>query len=359
MLLKILQSVLFFVVLLSPFGGLQANEMSLPEAVSNNAVAITTVKGQPTIFSFNGLSKGKTYKDIHAKAFSFNLHTQKVKTIASLPDGTGRLASIAVSLNNRIFVIGGYTVAKDHSEVSTSQIFEYFPLKNTYQKTTEMPVPVDDTVALVYQERYIYLVSGWHDTGNVNLVQVYDTKNNRWFNATPFPGAPVFGHAGGIANNEFLIVDGVKVNRVVDGKREYGPSEQNWYGKINENNPAIISWKKIKKHPLKPLYRMASVGLNNNQQIVFAGGSDNPYNYNGIGYDGVPSTPSSAVFSYDFKNSRWLSHQSLSEPSMDHRGLLVASDAFYIVGGMGKNQKVLDRIQKIDFSSLVSFKETK
>ena len=39
-----------------------------------------------------------------------------------------------------------------------------------------MPVPVDDSVALSYKERYIYLISGWHNDGNVNLVQVYDTK---------------------------------------------------------------------------------------------------------------------------------------------------------------------------------------
>ena len=83
--------------------------------------------------------------------------------------------------------------------------------------------PVDDTVALVYQNRYIYLVSGWHgsgiskSTGNVNLVQVFDSQQGRWFNATPFPGAPVFGHAGGIVDDQFLIVDGVKVNAVVNG----------------------------------------------------------------------------------------------------------------------------------------------
>lgn len=27
-----------------------------------------------------------------------------------------------------------------------------------------MPVPVDDSVALVYRDRYVYLVSGWHET---------------------------------------------------------------------------------------------------------------------------------------------------------------------------------------------------
>jgi N-acetylneuraminic acid mutarotase len=332
---------------------LHAQELHLPEPVSNNAVAIAQVSGQPTLFSFNGLAKGKTYKDIHANAFSVNLTTKESRSIAPLPDAQGRLASIAVTLNNRIFVIGGYTVAADHSEISTAPVYEYFPLENKYQLVTNIPVPVDDTVALVYQSRFIYLVSGWHDTGNVNLVQVYDSKQKRWFNATPFPGAPVFGHAGGMVNDQLLIADGVKVNRVVNGKREYGPSDENWLGRIDSKEPAVIHWTKIKKHPFKPLYRMAATGVNKIQQIIFAGGSDNPYNYDGIGYDKRPSGASSALFSYDLNQSRWLVHPPLPQASMDHRGLLQADEALYIVGGMGDNQKVLSRIQKIPLSKLI------
>ena len=51
-------------------------------------------------------------------------------------------------------------------------------------------MPVEDAVLLVYLDRYIYLVSGWHDLGNVNLVQVLDTANGTWQQATPWPGAP-------------------------------------------------------------------------------------------------------------------------------------------------------------------------
>lgn len=42
-------------------------------------------------------------------------------------------------------------------------------------------------------------------------------------------------------------------------------------------------------HPGAPLYRAAggaSAGL-----ALFVGGSDNPYNYTGVGYDGVPAEP--------------------------------------------------------------------
>lgn len=331
----------------------------LPQPVSNNAVAIADVAGQVTLFSFNGLGKGKTYRDVHANAFSVGLTSRKSNTVASLPDGKGRLASIAVSLNNRIFVIGGYTVSADHSEVSMPQIYEYLALKNSYKLVTKMPVPVDDTVALTYQERFIYLVSGWHDTDNVNLVQVYDTQQDRWFNATPFPGAPVFGHAGGIVDNQMLIADGVKINAIKNGRREYAPSSENWIGTIDKDNPAQIEWKKIASHPFKPLYRMAAVGLTESNQIIFAGGSDNPYNYDGIGYDKHPSSPSSYLFSYDMTQSKWLIHSPLAHASMDHRGILLANETLYLVGGMGKDQQVLASVQEIPLSQLMILKGSK
>ena len=360
---------IFFIVIIVSFN-LSANDSILndninsirvlPEAVSNNAVTIANVKGQQTLFSFSGLAKGKAFTDIHSKAFSFNLKTNVSKTLTSLPDGKGRLASIAITVNNRVFVMGGYTVAQDHSEVSTPEVYEYYPLSNSYQLITNIPVPVDDTVALAYQNRYIYLVSGWHNDDNVTLVQVYDIQNNIWFNATPFPGAPVFGHSGGIVANEFLIVDGVKVISSKNGKRQYGASNENWHAVIDKDKPSIIRWKKIKKHPFKSLYRMGSVGLKRQNKIVFAGGSNNPYNYNGIGYNKQPSEPSAELFSYDLNQNKWLVHSPLKQASMDHRGLLVAKNKsseidLYLVGGMGKEQLILNRIQKITLSKFDTF----
>lgn len=47
-----------------------------------------------------------------------------------------------------------------------------------------MPVPVDDSVSLTYQDRYIYLVSGWHKDDNVLNVQMYDSQTDIWVPAT-------------------------------------------------------------------------------------------------------------------------------------------------------------------------------
>ena len=97
---------------------------------------------------------------------------------------------------------------------------------------------------------------------------------------------------------------------------------------------------------------MASTGIKNQNKVVFAGGSDNPYNYNGIGYDGVPSEPSSAVFGFDFSRLSWLVYEELVYPSMDHRGLITQNDELYIVGGMGLKQQVLSRVTRFQLNKV-------
>ncbi|MBV1910770.1 MAG: hypothetical protein KUG78_15840 [Kangiellaceae bacterium] len=337
----------FFALSLMSISSMVLCEISLPQGISNNAVAKANVNGETILFSFSGLTSGKTYKDVVSTVYSVNLATGKVNSLPGLPDGVGRLASVAATVNEQIYLFGGYSVAADHSEVSTPEVYRFNPLNNSYQLVSSMPIPVDDSVALVYMNRYVYLVSGWHNTDNVSLVQVYDSKDNVWFEATPFPGAPVFGHAAGIVDNQFIVADGVKVNGRVNGKNQYGPSDENWLAVIDRKDPKIIHWEKIPKHPFIPLYRMAATGVDSRVKIVFAGGSDNPYNFNGIGYDGNPSRPSGEVFAFDLEKHQWEKLNSLSKKTMDHRGLLDVNGTLYTLGGMGEKQQVLTGIQMI------------
>ena len=78
--------------------------------------------------------------------------------------------------------------------------------------------------------------------------------------------------------------------------------------------------------------------------MIFAGGSSNPYNFNGIGYDGEPSEPSSLVFAYDPASGAWSVLGRRPVATMDHRGLLEAGEYFYTVGGMGTGQIVSDQV---------------
>lgn len=74
--------------------------------------------------------------------------------------------------------------------------------------------------------------------------------------------------------------------------------------------------------------------------IIFAGGSDNPYNYNGVGYDGNPSQPSDEVIAYAVADRRWHRLGRLPVATMDHRGLLQVGEHVAIAGGMRTGQRV-------------------
>ncbi len=289
------------VCLAAPAFAQSANEPEvwahLPEPVTNNAVAGVELDGRLMAYSFAGLHEGKTWRDVTADAYACDLDARTCREIDGLPDGVGRLASIAVTVRDQIYIFGGYTVAEDGSERSTPEVWRFDPASETYTHITDMPVPVDDTVALPYRDRYIYLVSGWHDTDNVDLVQVYDVEADRWFEATPFPGAPVFGHAGALNDGptafpaRILICGGTAVIPPREGetRRRFEAVPNCWLGGIG-HDPASIAWSATTPLPDGPIYRGIAT-VYGSDFFALLGGSDNAYNYDGIGYNSVPSMP--------------------------------------------------------------------
>ena len=356
--------VLFAAMSLYGCGGLPSTggasaPFALPAAHSNNAVAIANGPDGPTLFSFNGLRVGKSHADISNAAFACAIATRRCEAIKDVPVPQGRLASVAVTLGGHVYVIGGYSVAEDGSEISEPEMHRLDPLTGEYKRMADMPVPVDDAVAVTYKDRYIYLISGWHDKGNVVLVQLYDSQTDDWSRATDYLGPAVFGHAGGIVGGSILIADGVKILPEVEGAARFVPSNDVWRGDIDPANPASIVWRKVKPHPGAPLYRMAAAGSASRGQVIFAGGSDNPYNFDGIGYDGTPSAPSPAIFGYDFVSDSWRAYAAMPAASMDHRGLLFSDGMAYIVGGMDGEQAVIADIAIFTLTPVKANKKVK
>jgi N-acetylneuraminic acid mutarotase len=325
--------------------------VALPSKVSNNAVAQVTVNDQHYLISFSGLGKNKTYKDAHNYTYIFDVTNNSWSQGKSVPIAkpvnglVGRLASVATAIKHKAYVFGGYTVAVDHSEVSVPDVYSFDVIKNSFQHLSAMPIPVDDSVALPYQQRYIYLISGWHNDGNVNLVQVYDTQTNAWSQGSPFPGKPVFGHAGGIVDNTIVVCDGVRIDVHQSKRRSFHAERACYLGHINPKNITKIDWRKLNHPTNSARYRMAAVGMPDKQQIVFIGGSENPYNYNGIGYNGQPSEATDQVWIYDIKDNAWQVNTSPTA-TMDHRGLLMLNGELVTLGGMGKAQQTLNSINR-------------
>lgn len=312
----------------------------LPEAVSNNAVAAIEIGGQTHAFSFGGLHAGKTWNDVTANAYACLLETGQCDEIAGLPDGVGRLASIAATAGEYIYIFGGYTVGADGSERSTPEVWQFDPVSMTYTRMADIPVPVDDSVALVHDDRFIYLVSGWHDHDNVAHTQLFDTRTGEWSAATDWPGSPVFGHAGGILDRQMLICGGVEVVPPVspEARRTFELYEACWTGEIDRDDPTRIAWAEA-SIPGAARYRAAMTGSERLGGFVVIGGTENPYNYNGIGYDGVPSEPVDLIVIHRDGALERITRPGFSG-YMDHRGLLEWEGGFVTLGGMAMAQAV-------------------
>ena len=85
--------------------------------------------------------------------------------------------------------------------------------------------------------------------------------------------------------------------------------------------------------------------------LLTAGGTDNPYNYDGVGYDGVPSSPLRRLYAFDASDG-WIELPTPPVATMDHRTLAVAGGYVFLVGGMTEGQRVSDRVWYAEVESL-------
>jgi len=345
----------FFLFLL--VGGLQAGEESklspLPAPVSNNAVAISHDSGGAKIFSFMGIGPKKTWDAISTSAYEMDLNSGKWTEKRPVPGVAGRLAASAVAHNDQVFIFGGYVVDAQGGETTVSDLNVFVPIENRYYRGKDIPVPVDDAVAGFYRDRYVFLIGGWSSKSDdaVRNVQVYDTEKDVWMQATPIPGTPVFGQAGAILGDTIVYVDGAYKNPG-GASPKYLPSTECWMGKIpHKGNITKVQWSKLPPHPGSAHYRIAAGAeppAKKASRIYFSGGTDNPYNYNGIGYNGQPAEPSPVTFAFNIRRRSWETvRDNTPDPVMDHRGLLVTHRGLVIVGGMVKGQQVTAKVSVV------------
>ncbi len=318
----------------------------LPQPLSNNAVAQLSFAGRPRLYSFLGLGQARTPAAISRNAYEFDPDTGRWHLLPAVP-GNGRLASVAIGLDRVIYLFGGYTVSTGGAEVSTPEVFRFDPLQRTYEAVAPMPVPVDDSIALSWQNRYVLLVSGWNNAANTDRVQWFDSVTERWLPAHAYPGTPVFGHAGGLLDDELVVCGGVYVAGSQGGRNQYTLSDACWYGKLDPKKIGEIRWKQLATMPGPGRYRAAAVGTRlRGRHIVFVGGSATPYNYDGIGYEGTAAEPVATVTAFNLNSRQWEDWGTLPTAGMDFRGLLELNGGLVTVGGMEKGQKVTPVVRR-------------
>jgi len=328
----------------------------LPVALSNNAVAVSHESGDWRIFSFMGIGPKKTWDAVTAGGYELNPESGKWKELRPVPGVAGRLGASAVALHEQVFIFGGYVVDGQGGETTVPDLNVFVPGENRYYRGKDIPVPVTDAVVGVYRDRYIYVIGGRStaELGPVNNVQIYDTDKDTWMPGTPIPGMPVFGHAGAIVGNTIVFVDGARKN-TGGANPKYVASSDCWMGKLPSSKKGDITkieWSQIVAHPGSARFRIAAgagAADRRGAKIYFSGGSDTPYDYNGVGYNGRPAEPSALTFAYDVYGQRWETvNDDVSEPTMDHRGLMVMGHSLVVVGGMRFSQQVTGNVTVIN-----------
>ncbi len=316
----------------------------LPAPTTNNAVAGFKAHNQALIFSFMGMGPKKTADAISATSYALDLSAGTWSSIHPVPGTTGRIAALAASARDQVFLFGGYVVNERGAGMAVPDVSAYEPPRDRWLREADIPVPVGDAIGGTYEDRYIYLVGGRSNDRIVPDVQVYDAEKDRWSKATPLPGTPVFGHAGALVDDTIVYVGGAATNPAGSGPR-YVPSDESWMGKINHHDRNKIEWTKLPPHPGAANFRIAAGGSERDKKIYFTGGSDNPYDFNGVGYNGKPAEPSPVTFAFNLRTGKWETmNDNTPNPAMDHRGLIATSEGLVVVGGMEKAQQVTARV---------------
>lgn len=339
--------ILFFTqILVKAQGGWSFQELpQMPFKTSNNAVSSAIVNDTTYVYSFFGIDTTKEWSGIHSKAFKYNTVSQIWDTLLNISDSLGGvIAAGASTINNKIYIIGGYHVYSNSNEISSYETIIFDPETNSYSRGKNIPIEIDDHIQLTYKDSLIYVISGWTSSigggNNTNKVQVYDAINDEWYFANDMPNIysyKVFGGSGSIINDTIIFAGGARY------ATNFPLVEELRKGVINTSNPLEISWTiDTVIQNFKP-YRSACLKINN--KAFWVGGSSVSYNYDGIAYNNSGGVqPNDFITEYNNKTNKWAQYDVNQLEVMDLRGISkVSNNSFIISGGMIENQEISDK----------------
>jgi len=315
---------------------------SMPAAVSNNAVA--SLKGGFELFSLMGVGPKKNWDDVTNQVYIMTMtHAGKWIQGRSVPGPVGRLNAAAGGAKGLVVLMGGYVVDNQGMEATVPDVNVYEPGARRWSRGKDIPVPVDSAVTGVIHDRLVYLIGGRSAGSPVNNVQIYDVEKDAWTQATPFPGTPAFGMAGGVADEAIVVVDGAKPGPT--GGPRYVASDECWLGKIDRKDPTKIEWSKLPPHPGTARFGIAGGGANRDHRIYFSGGATTPHDYKGASYDGQAADVSAVTFAFEVHAHKWETlNENTYDPRADGRGLLETPLGPVVLGGMARNLAVTARV---------------
>lgn len=326
---------------------------TLPFRTANNAVCEAEVNGEEFVYSFGGIDTSKLYSGIHKRSFKYDVSAGNWSEIAELPDNDPKIASGASFVKGKIYIIGGYHVYQNGTEVSSNKVHIYNPATDSYEADgAPIPTAIDDHVQCVYKDSLIFVVTGWSNTANFPNVQIYDPTLDQWQAGTFVPTTfqyTAFGASGYIVGDTIYYHGGAAGGSFAARKfiRK---------GYINPNDPTDITWELMGEAPGDAGYRAACSGTDD--RVFWVGGSAISYNYDGIAYNGSGGVdPSARILHFNPNDSMFFDETTQPYGVMDLRGIAKLSNNRWIIcGGMDTNQVVSNRTFLLESNSL-SFSE--
>lgn len=316
-----------------------------PEPVTNNAVCEGFSAEGTFIYSFAGIDSTLQSSGIHLKSWRMNTQTLQVEALPNLPDTLGKIAAAASRVGNLIYIIGGYHVFPNGSELSSNKVHRFDIAQNQFlTDAAPLPVPIDDHVQAVYKDSLIYVVTGWSDNGNVPDVQIYNTYTNTWLAGTSTPNTNAykcFGASGEIIGDTLYYFGGA-------AGFNFAAQTELRKGYINPGNPTEITWSETEPSPAITGYRSAACLTD--QAIHWLGGSSVTYNFNAIAYNGSGLVAPANHTVYYHPNGNWGSQPGIDIP-MDLRGVANITDRRkQLIGGIGPDGVVHSSVIELVYS---------
>ncbi|MCB9225043.1 MAG: hypothetical protein R2780_05395 [Crocinitomicaceae bacterium] len=318
----------------------------VPVRLSNNAVADGEISGNKYVFTFGGIDSTKIWSGINKKAFRYDVNNDLWEQIDTLPLDLPLIASAASTVQNKIYIIGGYHVYSNGNEVSSNKVIVYDPQTDSYLSNgADIPFPIDDQAQCVYKDSLIYVISGWSNSGNTFAVQIYDPSLDQWSAGTQVPNTQdykVFGSSAYIIGDTIFYYGGASMGSNFPAKNKLRK------GLIDPIDPTQITWSLEVDAP-NTNYRSACISYGDN--VFWVGGSSISYNYDGIAYNGSGGvSPSSTIARFDAQDKLWYEGTGAPYGVMDLRGAGQISPTEWIIcGGMISGQEVSKSTFKLTY----------
>jgi hypothetical protein len=161
-----------------------------------------------------GGQKGSNLASVMRKVERFDLNRQVWESVQNLPIPLA--GAVAVSVSDRIYVIGGYTYPE--ADQLSASVFELNPSTGAWTDRRDMPTARKECAVAVLGGRII-VAGGRTSEGVTNIVEEYDPTTDLWSQLTPMTvarakakavvlGGIVFLVGGELGGNALSLVEG-------------------------------------------------------------------------------------------------------------------------------------------------------